>query len=139
MVLDIELDLKKERKMKNVVNWFEIATKDFDRAKKFYSKILDRNLEVMQMNETVKLAMLGETNDPSVVTGALITGNGSVPSDQGTLVFLNAGDDLSGILGKVEVSGGKVVVPKTEIPGGFGHFAKFSDTEGNHIGLHSKN
>jgi predicted enzyme related to lactoylglutathione lyase len=30
-----------------------------------------------------------------------------------------------------------VLVPRTEIPGGFGYFACLQDSEGNHVGLHS--
>ena len=123
----------------HVINWFEIPTSNFERAKKFYSSILGRELSVMEMGGPVRLAMLGQSGDKTSVSGALITGNGSVPSDKGTIVFLACGDNLSTILDKVLEAGGKIVSPKTAIPGGYGHYAKFSDTEGNHVALHSPN
>ena len=34
--------------MKHAVSWFEIPVKDYDRAKKFYEKILDADLSEME-------------------------------------------------------------------------------------------
>jgi predicted enzyme related to lactoylglutathione lyase len=60
------------------------------------------------------------------------------PSQQGALLFLSCGPDLSAALAKVEPAGGKVVLPKTLIPGGeAGYMAIILDTEGNRVGLHS--
>jgi predicted enzyme related to lactoylglutathione lyase len=75
--------------------------------------------------------------DQGAVGGALVQGDGSIPSEQGTLVYLNGGGDLAPILGRVEGAGGSIAVPKTEIGNDFGFFAHFIDTEGNKVGLHS--
>jgi predicted enzyme related to lactoylglutathione lyase len=45
--------------------------------------------------------------------------------------------DLSIELGKVEKSGGKILLPKTQISEEVGYMALFSDSEGNRIALHS--
>jgi predicted enzyme related to lactoylglutathione lyase len=72
------------------------------------------------------------------VGGCVIQGKGYEPTDKGTLVYLNGGDDLLTILNKVEKAGGKILMPKTSIgPNGF--MAHFLDCEGNRVGLHSKN
>lgn len=71
------------------------------------------------------------------VSGAVVAGEGYVPGDKGTLVYLNGGDDLNTVLSKVETAGGKVAVPKTKITDEYGYFAIFIDTEGNKVGLHS--
>jgi predicted enzyme related to lactoylglutathione lyase len=60
-----------------------------------------------------------------------------MPSMDGTIVYLNAGDNLQSTLDKVRLNGGKVVVPKTQISPEIGFFAMFTDTEGNKLGLHS--
>ena len=44
--------------------------------------------------------------------------------------------DLSVALSKVEMAGGKIVLPKTSI-GHNGFMAHIVDTEGNKVGLHS--
>ena len=44
---------------------------------------------------------------------------------------------LDEVIARVSDAGGLVLMPKTEIPGGYGYFACLRDTEGNHVGLHS--
>lgn len=120
--------------MANALNWFEIPVVDMDRAAAFYSKVLGVAVEAGQMSPGYSMAMF--PNERDGVGGALVSGEGYVPSMSGTLVYLNGGDDLSGPLSRVEAAGGQVIVPKTDI-GENGFFAFFVDTEGNKIGLHS--
>lgn len=117
--------------MANTITWFEIPAKDLNRATDFYSKLLARKLE-----QTDALGMPYVFLDPTGngVGGALV-GEGE-PSQAGTLVYLNGGDDLSAMLARVEPAGGKVIQPKMSI-GEFGFIALFLDSEGNRIGLHS--
>jgi predicted enzyme related to lactoylglutathione lyase len=70
------------------------------------------------------------------VGGGIVEGEGFEPSMKGTLVYLNAGKDLSIPLSKVEAAGGKILLPKTSL-GGNGFMAHITDTEGNKIALHS--
>jgi len=51
------------------------------------------------------------------------------------IVYLGT-DDIDGALAKVVANGGKVLQPKTPIPG-FGAFALFADPTGNRLGLYS--
>lgn len=44
---------------------------------------------------------------------------------------------LCDIPDKIEASGGKIMVPKTQISPEYGYMAMFVDTEGNRIALHS--
>ncbi len=120
--------------MAHALNWFEIPVTDFARAKGFYEKVLGITITTLAMGP-VTMGMLSD--DPQAVGGALVHGDGSTPSDTGTLVYLNGGDDLAPLLARVEAAGGQVLVPKTEIGNDFGFFAHFLDTEGNKVGLHS--
>jgi uncharacterized protein len=120
--------------MANALNWFEIPVTNFNRAKSFYEKVLGITIETMPMGSTT-MGML--SSDPSAVGGAIVHSEGASPSKDGTLVYLNGGDDLAPMLARVEQAGGSVVVPKTEIGNDFGCFAHFFDTEGNKVGLHS--
>ena len=120
--------------MPHALNWFEIPVADFDRAKTFYETVLGTTITTMEMGPTT-MGML--CTDPNAIDGALVQSEGSVPSQNGTMVYLNGGDNLAPMLGRVEQAGGAVVVPKTEIGNDFGFFAHFVDTEGNKVGLHS--
>lgn len=119
--------------MANVISWFEIPVTDMHRAVAFYSAILDVQLEAGPAGEGYMMATFPAEND---VSGALLSGEGYVPSTNGTTVYLNGGDDLSVVLDRMEAAGGKIIVPKTHI-GENGFFAFFLDTEGNKVGLHS--
>ena len=118
----------------HVLNWFEISVTDFARAKTFYEAVLGRAIEPMDMGP-VKMGML--TSDPNAVGGAIVQSQDAVPSKQGTIVYLNGGDDLAPMLARVQSAGGSIAVPKTDIGNNFGFFAHFIDTEGNKVGLHS--
>jgi uncharacterized protein len=119
--------------MINAVNWFEIPVSDMHRAAMFYSAILGISLEAGPASEGYMMATFPTEGG---VDGALVSGEGYVPSTNGTTVYLNGGTDLSQVLDRVEAAGGKVMVPKTAI-GEHGFFAFFLDTEGNKVGLHS--
>ena len=121
---------------KNAINWFEIPASDFDRAVKFYGNIFDMELPVTNMGDAqMGFFSMGE----NTVGGAVISHAEMKPSTDGTLVYLNGGDDLSSVLNKIEPAGGRVVVPKTQITPEIGYFAIFIDTEGNKVALHSQN
>jgi predicted enzyme related to lactoylglutathione lyase len=120
--------------MTNAINWFEIPVTDFTRAKKFYETIL--GVEIMEMPFPNGKYGIFPTDIQNSVGGAIKQMEGSEPSDKGTLVYLNGGDDLNISLNKVEDAGGKIVLPKTSI-GQNGYMAHFIDTEGNRVALQS--
>ncbi|MBL7859775.1 MAG: VOC family protein [Cyclobacteriaceae bacterium] len=120
--------------MINTLNWFEIPVTDFDRAKKFYETILGEPITVMP-HPQFKYGMLPADMEKGV-GGGLVQGEGYTPSTNGSLIYLNGGEDLSVALSNVEKAGGKIILPKTSI-GQNGFMAHFLDTEGNKMALHS--
>jgi len=120
--------------MQHLSNWIEIPTVDMQRAKKFYGELLGVGWNEMHMggNDYALFDVKDRFN-----TGCLVKGDGYVPSMQGVVVYLNGGDDLSVVLGRVAKAGGKVLLAKTFLSKEAGHIAYFQDTEGNKIGLHS--
>jgi predicted enzyme related to lactoylglutathione lyase len=121
--------------MKNAINWFEIPVKNFDKARKFYETILGTDMQLIEAMG-MKSAFFPAAMESGGIGGCIIQGQGYEPSPKGSLVYLNAGDDLSVPLSKVEAAGGKILLPKTAIgPNGF--MAHFIDTEGNKVGFHS--
>jgi len=120
--------------MDHLSNWTEIPVMDMKRAKKFYGELLGVGLNEMQIggNDYALFELKDRFN-----TGCLVKGEGYVPSMQGVVVYLNGGNDLSTVLGRVEKVGGEVLLKKTFLSKEAGHIAYFADTEGNKVGLHS--
>ena len=120
--------------MKNMLNWFEIAVSDFDRAKKFYDTIFGINIQSMDFGG-VKMGFL--PMDEGKVSGALCFGPDYRPSMDGSLIYLNGNPDLGEVLSKVESAGGRVLQSKRQISPEYGYMALFVDSEGNRMALHS--
>ena len=119
--------------MSNAINWFEIPANDFSRAVKFYSDVLGAELQPMDSPQ-MQMAFFPTQNQG--VGGCVTYGNGNKPNAEGTLVYLNGGDDLAKPLQRVVEAGGSVIMEKTSI-GENGFMAIFQDTEGNRVALHS--
>lgn len=117
----------------NAITWFEIPTADFERATRFYEFILDVKLDAWAAPEPMKIFPNGKDG----VGGCIVFRENHKPSATGALVYLNAEGKLDASLKRAEKLGVKVLVPRTEIPGGFGFYACVQDSEGNHVGLHS--
>lgn len=123
--------------MKNAVNWFEIPVTDYERAKKFYSEILGEEIIDHHMEDkNMKYGIFPYDMESHKVGGAIMQMEGTDPSQHGSTVYLNGGDDLNIALGRVEAAGGKIIMPKTDIQEN-GFIAQFLDTEGNRVALHS--
>lgn len=120
--------------MKNAINWFEIPVKNFDRALGFYEAILGSKMQAMEMHGMKSAFFPADLQNG--IGGCITKAEGYEPSKNGTLVYLNGGEDLSDPLSKVEKAGGKILMPKTAI-GQNGFMAHFEDTEGNKVALHS--
>ena len=118
----------------SVINWFEIPSKDLERATRFYEGVLGVKLTPDHLGPTKISIFPAEKKQP---TGCVIQADGYRPSAESTTVYLSVKDDLAKPLAKVEKSGGKVLQPKTPLPENMGFFAQFLDTEGNRVGFFS--
>ncbi|MBD3182430.1 VOC family protein [Candidatus Poribacteria bacterium] len=119
----------------SAITWFEIPVVDMERAKKFYSEVLD--IEFIPYDTGEQPMSMVMFPDRGGVGGALVQNEqGYVPSQEGSIVYLFVEDDLNIPLGRVEKAGGKVLMPKMDT-GGHGFAAWMLDSEGNRVGLHS--
>ncbi len=118
--------------MASAINWFDIPVTDMNRAKTFYGAVLGSDLTTADDVQGTMVILPYKDG----VGGALMQGDGYMPSQEGSIVYLSGGDDLSVPLGRVEAAGGKVLTDKMSI-GENGFIAFFLDTEGNRIGFHS--
>jgi uncharacterized protein len=124
--------------MNNAISWFEIPTTDIDRAATFYETIFGIKLNPLDL-PNIKMRMFPPDDMMTQVGGALVKSDGfhKPSATDGPLVYLNGNPDLQNVLDKVEMAGGKIMVPKTEISPEYDCMAVFIDTEGNRMALHS--
>ena len=123
--------------MKNAISWFEIPVIDFGKAKNFYEAILDIEL-ILMPTAAGRYGMFPFDRAGEGIGGAIVQRDGYQPSADGSVIYLNAGEDLNIPLSKIEARGGKVIMPKTAV-GEFGYIAMFMDTEGNKVAFLSNN
>jgi predicted enzyme related to lactoylglutathione lyase len=116
------------------INWFEIPCEDLDRAADFYETLLNVKLVRTQLDQS---PMVIFSSEQTGANGNLVKRPFRKPGRGGTMVYLNCNGELDTVLARVPKAGGLVLMPKTPVPGGHGHFACLRDSEGNHIGLHS--
>jgi predicted enzyme related to lactoylglutathione lyase len=119
------------------IGYFEIPADNIDRAKHFYRSLLGWDIE-----PTTTLM------DPAGAAALQYQDISTGPAQEGTM---NRGGmckrqmnkniknfvmvtDIDKVLAKVEMLGGRILMPKTEIQG-VGQAAIIQDTEGNGIGL----
>jgi hypothetical protein len=114
--------------MKNSVpvNYFEIIVNNAASIAQFYNTVLGWDAP-FQAGPYVSV----KTGDTGI-NGAIIDKSIAI-FPQGLTLTLSV-RDCNEVLDKVNQSGGKVVLPRTEVPE-FGVFAMFEDPAGNRIGL----
>ena len=121
--------------MQNSIHWVEIPTTNIERAVGFYNNLLSIEMKVMEVM-SMKTAFFPHTAETQS-GGCLMQGPNYIPSDKGTLIYLSAGENLQTALDRVDDAGGTIILPKTSI-GANGYMAHILDTDGNKVGLYSK-
>ncbi len=117
--------------MVNRIVWFDVPASDLERAKNFYSKVLD-----VEINEEFPgVAVM--SHDQGEVSGCVFKSEEIQPSDPGILLYFNVNGRLDAAVAAVEKCGGTIKEPPHPI-GDFGHRALVIDSEGNRIALHSE-
>ena len=121
--------------MKNIINWFNLPSTDFDRAIGFYSEVLGIQMMKMPSPDGHENAFFSNPQDGGV-SGSISSNPQQKPGADGSTVYFDVNGQLDEVLERVSSKGGQVVMPKTDI-GEFGHIAMAIDTEGNLVGFHS--
>lgn len=112
--------------MANPVIWFEILGKDGAALRRFYGDVFGWEYEMAQ---GMDYGMTKKVGDRGIQGGI-----GSMGEGPCWATFYVAVPDVEASLKLVERKGGKIVVPRTEIPD-MVTFAVFADPEGNTVGL----
>jgi predicted enzyme related to lactoylglutathione lyase len=123
-----------EVSVNNVVH-FEIPFENKDRAMKFYTQSFGWKLQDMpEMNYV--MAVTSPTGpdyrptEPGTINGGLFARPKEAPAP---VIYVGV-SSVDEAIKNVQAAGGKVVTPKTAIPG-MGAYGRIADTEGNVIGL----
>jgi predicted enzyme related to lactoylglutathione lyase len=110
------------------VVYFELGADDPRRAMDFYAKVFGWTFRKFG-DQDYWQAMTGDQKGPGI-DGAI---QPRTPNQQPVTNTIGV-DDIDGAIRRIEENGGKVVVPKTDIPN-VGTLAYFADTEGNVHGV----
>jgi predicted enzyme related to lactoylglutathione lyase len=121
--------------VKNAIGWFEIHVKNFDAAIKFYGGIF--KWEFKQSLSTGSLYWNIYTGEGSIGGGFMK--KTKAEHDGSAVILYIEVENIEETLKKVTELGGKVNTPKTLINENAGFFGLLNDTDGNLIGLWSKN
>ena len=114
--------------MSRVVH-FEIPADDPGRAVKFYTKVFGWKINKWEGGMDYWLVTTGDRSTPGI-DGAIMQRSEMARTVVNSIDVLSVDDFIR----KVTKNGGKVVTPKTPIPG-IGYFAYCKDTEGNMFGI----
>jgi hypothetical protein len=118
----------------DAITWFEIPAADLARATRFYETMLSSPLKQEAMGPYQMAVFPYQTPG---IGGCLVQGTDYAQSPNGVVVYVNAAPSIDAALERAKTAGGRIAVPKTELPGGMGFFAHVIDSEGNRVGLHS--
>lgn len=108
---------------------FEVPADDPERAKKFYEKVFDWQIEKWDGPIEYWLIMTGEEDKPGI-DGGLARREKPTTGVENTIDV----KDLDASLASVKAHGGEVIRPRRAVPG-VGWMAYIKDTEGNVFGL----
>jgi len=112
--------------MGNPIMWFEVAGKDHEALKGFYSRLFDWKLTDMDTMPYTTIDAGGE---------GIPGGVGAAPEGHpGHVTFYVQVDDIDAALTKAEGLGGKRAMGPMDLPNG-GQIALFTDPEGHEVGL----
>jgi predicted enzyme related to lactoylglutathione lyase len=118
----------------NTFCWIDIPVTDLDRAIQFYATILGEPVQKMD-EHGFQFGLLPHRDHN--VSGCLCVMKDRKPSQNGPLVYLNVEGRLESAVTAAKNHGGKVLKMKEQV-GPYGHRAIILDTEGNAVGLYSK-
>jgi uncharacterized protein len=127
--------------MKNPIVHFEIPADDVARAKEFYERTFDWEINKFQLPEgiywtitTTKVDKKMRPIKPGAINGGLMKRQNP---GQPFMNYIEV-ESIDEICKTIEANGGIISMPKQEIGKEMGWVAAFKDTEGNIVGLHQR-
>jgi len=121
--------------MANTICWFDLAVANLERAKTFYSKVLDKPLEICS-EHGFSMVVFPHSHDCNDVAGCLYEKPDFVPNTSDLLIYFDVNKRIHEAVKEVSANGGKIIHP-VEAIGPWGFRAVILDSEGNKIALHA--
>lgn len=115
------------------ISYLDFSAEDPERAKNFYNKVFDWEINKWEGPMEYWEIKTGEQNELGIDGG--LSKRDRI--GQWTTPFINV-SSIDQYTAKIVDSGGKIIQPKTAIPG-IGYTLLFKDTESNPIGLFEEN
>ena len=115
--------------MTHPVNWFQIQGPNGHALQAFYKSVFGWKMEAMPGSGDMLMVPPAKDGIPGGV-GTSMNHQSSVA------VYVGVGD-IDAVFGKIQRGGGRMAMPKTELPNNMGTIAGFTDPAGNWIGLWS--
>ena len=112
--------------MTHPVMWFEVLGTDSERLRKFYGDLFGWTFDVIPQADYG----VAKTGDTRGIMGGI---GPSYPGMKSWVTFYTETPDVTASLATAQALGGKVVVPRTELPGAI--VGIFEDPEGHTLGL----
>ena len=113
--------------MSHAVNWFSIQGPNAHALHQFYKQVFGWAMKPQPGPGDMMMIPPEKGGIPGGI-GASMNHQPSVA------VYVSVGD-IDAVFGKIQRSGGRMAMPKTDLPGGMGSIAGFTDPAGNWIGL----
>lgn len=125
----------------NAISWFEIPVLNLPKALQFYETVLQCTMRLENMGPS-EGAIFPYNEAADGVGGALLCGPTApitaASTSSGVLVYLDGRKHtIDSMLQRAVAAGGRVAMPRTELPPGLGFIACIFDLDGNKIGLHA--
>ncbi|MFA4966404.1 MAG: VOC family protein [Thermoleophilia bacterium] len=118
--------------MANTIVWASIPATDLERASKFYSAVLQAEVQTIPGMDGV-VTLPGEQG---TVSADISLSENNKPSTEGPTIYLDSQGDPEAMLERVVAAGGRILMPVSDMGEMVGWIGFFLDSEGNRIGVH---
>ena len=120
--------------MANTVVWFDLPVANLERATKFYSAVLSKDLKITSEHG---FSMTVFPHEDGEVAGCLHQAYDFVPNISDLLIYFDVEKKMNHAVLEVTKYGGKVLDPASAI-GPWGYRAIILDSEGNKVALYAR-
>jgi predicted enzyme related to lactoylglutathione lyase len=117
----------------NRVIHFELSMDNPKRALEFYSDVFGWDSQKWEGPMDYWLVSTGPKEEPGIDGALMLRSETDERVKKGATITIGV-ESLDDIIDKLKNNGGKILMPKTPVPG-VGYSATFEDSEGNLIGL----
>lgn len=122
--------------MANTIVWFDLPVKNLEKATEFYSKLLNKNLTIVE-EHGFKMAVFPHEDNSCDVAGCIYESKDDFKAnDSGLLIYFDVNKHIHQAVDAAVTHGGKLIEPVTSI-GPWGFRAIILDCEGHKIALHA--